>query len=86
MSGPLHVDALEDTTFFHHVVRFGMKLAWPFQGFVVIFLIISSTGGTFDCVHLVVFVVRLFAREVIAVVAAPIPPFSVVVAAKASVV
>ena len=45
-----------------------------------------STGGTFDCVHLVVVVARLFAPEVIAVVAAPIPPFSFVVAPKASVV
>ena len=27
LSGPLRVDALEDTTFFHRVVRIGMKLA-----------------------------------------------------------
>ena len=86
LSGLLRVDALEDTTFFYRVVRFGMKLARPFQGFAVIFLIISSTGGTLDCIHLMVVVARSFAPEVIAVVAAPIPPFSVVVAPKASVV
>ena len=40
----------------------------------------------FDCVHLVIVVARSFAPEIIAVVAAPIPPFSVVVAPKASVV
>ena len=62
----LHVDALEDTTFLYRVVGVGMKLAWPFQGFVVIFLIISSTNETLDCVHLVIVVTRLFVPEIIA--------------------
>ena len=38
LSSPLRVDALEDTTFFHRVVRLGMKLARSFQGLVVVFL------------------------------------------------
>ena len=39
-----------------------------------------------DCIHLVVVVTRSFAPEVITVVVAPVPPFSVIVALKASVV
>ena len=31
LSGPLLVDAREDTTFLHHMVRLGMKLARPFK-------------------------------------------------------
>ena len=89
LSGLLRVDALEDTTLLHHVVGLRMKLAWPFQGFVVIFLIISSTSEALDCVDLVVVVARSFACDFIMVVTAPVPPFSVVavvVAPKASVV
>jgi len=78
LSSPLRVDVLDDTTFFHRVVILEMKLAWPLQGLVVIFLIVSSSIGTLDCVHLVIVVARSLASEVIAVVAAPIPPFSVV--------
>jgi len=76
LSGPLHVNALEDTTFFHRVVRLGIKLARSFQGLVVIFLIVSSSIGMLHCVHLVIIVMRSLASEVIAVVAVPIPPFS----------
>jgi hypothetical protein len=50
------------------------------------FLIISSTSGTLDCIHLVVVVASSFAPEDIEVVVAPVPPFSIVVAPKASVV
>lgn len=78
LSGPLRVDALEDTAFFHRVVRLGMKLARPFQGLVVIFLIVSSSIGTLDYIHLMIVVAWSLASEVITVVAAPIPPFSVV--------
>ena len=42
LSGSLRVDALEDAAFLHRTVRLGMKLARPFQGLVVIFLIVSS--------------------------------------------
>jgi len=70
LSGPLRVDALEDTTFFHRVVRLGMKLARPFQGLVVIFLIVSSSVGMLDYIHLVIVVEWSLASEVITVVAA----------------
>jgi len=78
LSGPLRVDALEDAAFLHRMVRLGMKLARPFQGLVVIFLIVLSTIGTLDGVHLMIVVARSLASEVIAVVTAPIPPFSAV--------
>jgi len=79
LSGSLRVDALEDTTFFHRMVRLGMKLARPFQDFVVIFLVVSSSIGMLDCVHLMINVARSLASEIIMVVVVPIPPFSVFV-------
>jgi len=78
LSVPLCIDVFEDATFFHRVVRLGMKLAWSFQGLVVVFLIISLPVGALDCVHLVIVVTRSLASEVIAVVMGPIPSFSVV--------
>ena len=78
LSSLLCVDALEDTTFFHRVVTLGVKLAWSFQGLVVVFLIVLSSVGTLDCIHLVIVVARSLSSKVIAVVVAPIPPFSVV--------
>ena len=66
-----------------------MKLAWPLQGFLVIFLIISSASEPVYCVDLVVVIARTFAPEIVVVVAASVPPFSVVViviAPKAAVV
>jgi len=84
LSGLLCVNALEDTTFLHRVVRLGMKLAWPFQLFIVIFLIVSSTSETLDYVDLVVAVARSFASEIVTVIAAHVPPFSVVAVVAAS--
>ena len=55
-----------------------MELARSFQRLVVVFLIVPSSIGTFDYVHLMVVVTRSLASEIIAVVAAPVPPFSVV--------
>jgi len=78
LSSPLCIDVFEDVTFFHRVVKLGMKLARSFQGLVVVFLIASSSVGTLDCVHLVIVVTRSLASKVIAVVAMPIPSFSVV--------
>ena len=78
LSSPLCIDAFEDITFFHHVVRLGMELAWSFQRFVLVFLIISSSVGKLDCIYLVIIVARSLASEVITVVVTPIPPLSVV--------
>jgi len=78
LSGPLCVDAFEDTEFFHRVVRLGMELAWSFQRLVIVFLVISPSIGALDCVHLVIVVTRSLASEIIAVVVTPVPPFSVV--------
>ena len=75
LGGPLCVDAFEDTTFFHRMVRLGMELAWPFQCLVVVFLVVPSTIGTFDCVHLMIVVARSLASEIVTVVATPIPTF-----------
>ena len=55
-----------------------MELARSFQCLVVVFLIVPSSIRTLDCVHLVVVVTRSLASEIVAVVAAPVPPFSVV--------
>jgi len=78
LSGPLCVDAFEDTAFFHRVVRLGIELARSFQRLVVVFLVISPSIGALDCVHLVVVVTRSLASEIVTVVAMPVPPFSVV--------
>ena len=78
LSSPLCIDAFEDMAFFHRVVRLRMELAWSFQHLDVVFLIISSSVGTLDCIYLVIIVARSLALEVITVVATPIPPFSVV--------
>jgi len=78
LGSPLCVDAFEDTAFFHRVDGLGMELAWSFPCFVVVFLVISPSIGTLDCVHLVVGVTRSLASEIVAVVATPVPPFSVV--------
>jgi len=78
LSGSLCVDAFEDTTFFHRVVGLRMELALSFQYLVIVFLVISPSVGTLDCVHLVVVVTRSLASEIVTVVATPVPPFSVV--------
>ena len=78
LSSPLCVDAFDDTTFFYRMVGLGMELAWSFQCLVVVFLIIPSSIGTLDCVYLVIVVARSLASEVVTMVLAPIPYFSVV--------
>ena len=78
LSGPLCVDAFEDTAFFHSMVGLGMELAQSFQCLVVVFLVVPPSNGTLDCVYLVIAVMRLLAFEVVTIVTAPIPPFSVV--------
>ena len=78
LSSPLCIDVFEDTTFFHHVVRLGMELAWSFQRLVVVFLIVPPSIGTLDCIYLIIVVARPLASEIVTVVATPIPPFSVV--------
>jgi hypothetical protein len=78
LSSPLCVDAFEDTAFFHRVIGLGMELAWSFQRLVVVFLVVSSSIRALDCVHLVVVVTRSLASEIIAVVAPPVPTFSLV--------
>jgi len=55
-----------------------MQLAWSLQRLVVVFLVISPPIGTLDRIHLVLVVTRALASEVIAVVAPPVPAFSVV--------
>ena len=78
LSGPLCVDAFEDTTFFHRVVGLGMELARSSQHLVIVFLVISTSVGTLDCVHLVVVVTRSLASKIVTVVTTPVPPLSVV--------
>ena len=78
LSGSLCLDDFEDTTFFHRVVGLGMELARSFQHLVIVFLVISPSVGTLDCVHLVVVVTRSLASEIVAVVTSPVPTFSVV--------
>ena len=55
-----------------------MKLASSFQGFIVVFLIVTATSKPLDRVDLMVIVTRSFTFEFITVVVAPIPSFSVV--------
>jgi len=86
LSGPLHVDAFEDTTFFHRVIGFGVELAWSFQRLVVIFLVVSPPIGALDRIHLVVVVARALASEVITIVTPPIPTFSMVMVVRATMV
>jgi len=84
LSGPLCVDAFEDTTFFHRVVRLGMELAWSFQRLVIVFLVVPPSVGTLDCVHLMVVFTRSLASETVTIVTAPTPTFSVVVVVAAA--
>jgi len=86
LSGPLCVDAFEDTTFFHRVIGLGMELARSFQSLVVIFLVVSSSIGALDRIHLVVKVTRALAPEVIATVTPPVPTFSMVTVVSATMV
>ena len=53
-----------------------MELAWSFQGFVVVLLIVVMTSESFDRVDLLVIVTRSLTPEFITVVAAPVPPLS----------
>ena len=76
--GPLCVDAFEDTAFFHHVVGLGMELARSFQRLVVVFLVVTPSVGTLDCVYLVIAVARSLASEIVTIIMTPVPPFSVV--------
>jgi len=85
LSSPPRVDAFEDTTFFHHVIRLMVELAWSLR-LVVIFLVVPPPVGTLDCVHLVVVVARALASEVITIVTLPIPTFSVVAVVGATMV
>ena len=78
LSSSLCVDAFEDTAFFHCVVGLGMELAQSFQRLVIVFLVVSPSIGTLDCVHLVIVVARSLASEIVAIVTTPVPPFSVV--------
>jgi len=72
------IDAFEDTTFFHRVIRLGVELAWSLQRLVIIFLVVPSPVGALDRIHLVVVVARALAPKVITIVTPPIPTFSVV--------
>jgi hypothetical protein len=73
----LHVDALEDTTVFHCVIGSRVELAWTFQGLDVIVQIVTMTSEPFDHVDLMVVVAGPLTLEIIMVVAAPVPSFSV---------
>ena len=65
LSGPLCVDAFEDTAFFHRMVGLGMELARSFQRLVVVFLVVSPSIGA-------------LASEIVTIITTPVPPFSVV--------
>jgi len=86
LSSPPRVDAFEDTTFFHRVIRLGVELAWPLQRLVVIFLVVPSPIGTLDRIYLVVVVARALAPEVVTIVTPPILTFSVVTVVGATMV
>jgi hypothetical protein len=78
LSSPPRIDAFEDAAFFHGVVGFWMQLAWSLQRLVVVFLVIPPSVGALDRIHLVVVIARALASEIVAVVTAPVPAFSVV--------
>jgi len=78
LSGPLCVDAFEDTVFFHRVVGLGMELAWSFQRLVVVFLVVSPSIGALDCIYLMIVVARSLASKIVTIITTPVPPFSVV--------
>jgi len=84
LSGPLCVDAFEDTTFFHCMVGLGMELARSFQRLVVVFLVVSPSIGALDCVYLVITVARLLASEIVTIITTPVTPFSVIVVVTAA--
>ena len=53
-------------------------MARSFQRLVVVFLVVPPSIGTLDCVYLVIVVARLLASEIVMIITAPVPPFSVV--------
>jgi len=53
-------------------------LARSFQCLVVVFLVVSSSIGTLDFVHLVIVVARSLASEIVTIVTTSVPPFSMV--------
>ena len=79
LGGLLCVDAFEDMAFFHRMVGLGVELARSFQRLVVVFLVVPLSIGTLDCVYLVIVVSRSLASEIVTIITAPVPPFSVVV-------
>jgi hypothetical protein len=53
-------------------------LARSFERLVIVFLVVSPSIGTLDCVHLVIVVARSLASEIVTIVTTPVPPLSVV--------
>jgi len=63
-----------------------MQLARSLQRFVVIFLVVPPPVGTLDRIHFMVVVAGALSSEIVAIVAAPIRTFSVIVVVGAAVV
>ena len=53
-------------------------MAQSFERLVIVFLVVSPSIGTLDCVHLVIVVARSLASEIVTIVTTPVPPLSVV--------
>ena len=53
-------------------------MARSFQRLVIVFLVVSSSIRTLDCVHLVIVIARSFSFEIVAIIITPVPSFSVV--------
>ena len=86
LGGPPRIDAFEDVTLFHGMIRLWMQLARSLQRFVVVFLVVPSPVGTLDRIHFVVVVTGALSSEIVAIVALPIPTFSVITVVGAAVV
>ena len=86
LGGPPCVDAFEDTTLLHGMIRLWMQLARSLQHFVVVFLVVPPPVGTFDRIHFMVVVAGALSSEIVVIVAAPIPTFSRIAVVGAAVV
>jgi len=80
------IDVFEDATLFHGMIRLWMQLARSLQHFVVVFLVVPPPVGTLYRIHFMVVVAGALFSEIVAIVAPPIPTFSVITVVGAAVV
>ena len=86
LGGPPRIVVFEDATLFHGMIGLWVQLTRSLQRFVVVFLVVPPPVGTLDRIHFVVVVTGALSSEIVAIVAPPIPAFSLIAVVGAVVV